>query len=107
MATVLNEYEFNHSSSIPMLFPRGVSVTKSTHLPDRAAAAVQELLNLPPEQRLEISRTLAESVASDAVDQAWSAQIAERIRQIEAGEVEGIDGDEVFREIEERLGERL
>lgn len=82
-------------------------MSKSTQLPDRAAAAVQEILNLPPQLRLEISRTLAESVASDAVDQASSAEIAERIRQIEAGEVEGIDGDEVFRKLEERLGEAL
>ena len=82
-------------------------MSQSVTLPPEIVGAVNRLLKLPADQRLAISRQLADSVAGDEIDAAWSAEIAERIRQIEAGEVEGIDGDEVFRRLEERLGETL
>jgi hypothetical protein len=79
----------------------------STLLPPEVVGAVNRLLQLPADQRLAISRQLADSVLGDEIEHAWSAEIAERIRQIETGEIEGIEGDQVFRKLEERLGESI
>ncbi|REK25629.1 MAG: hypothetical protein DWQ45_18785 [Planctomycetota bacterium] len=80
------------------------SMNEPTTLPPDIAGTVTRLLQLPANQRLEISRRLVDSITIEETDHARSAEIAERIRQIESGEVEGVDGDDVFRKLEERLG---
>ena len=82
-------------------------MANATTLPAEVEATVGRLLRLPPDQRLAVGRRLVDSVAQEEIDQAWSKEIAERIRQIESGEVQGIPADEVFREVEEQLGEEL
>jgi hypothetical protein len=76
-------------------------------LPPDVEKAVADLLQLPPKQRLEVSRRLEASFSQEEIDGAWSDEIAKRIREIESGSVRGIPTDEVFREIEERLGEKF
>lgn len=76
-------------------------------LPPEVEEAVAGLLLLPPEQRLEVSRRLEASFSQKEIDGAWSDEIAIRVREIESGAVRGIPADEVFRAIEERLGEKL
>ena len=68
-------------------------------LPPDVEKAVADLLLLPPEQRLEVSRRLEASFSQEEIDGAWSDEIAKRIREIESGAVRGIPADEVFREM--------
>lgn len=68
-------------------------------LPPEVEKAVADLLLLPPEQRLEVSRRLEASFSQEEIDGAWSDEIAKRIREIESGAVRGIPADEVFREM--------
>lgn len=81
-------------------------MSESAARPTEVEETVDRLLHLPAEQRLAISRQLADSVVQEGVDQAWSNEIAKRIREIESGAVKGIPADEVFRQAEERLNAR-
>ena len=61
---------------------------------------------LPEEQRVILAHQLLDSIESSAdpeIDAAWDKEIRERLRQYDAGEVKGIPGPEVFREIREHL----
>lgn len=81
--------------------------TGTLELPPDVEQAVHRLLQLPVDQRLEVSRRLEASFSVAEIEKAWSDEIAGRIREIETGSVKGIPADEVFRDLEERLGEKL
>ena len=61
---------------------------------------LQAALALPPDERVALSVELLESLdpTDDGVDEAWNVEVARRIAEIERGEAELIDADEVFRE---------
>ena len=64
---------------------------------------------LPPSVRREVALRLLESVegpADEAVDEAWTGEIASRVDDIRSGRLQTIPGDEVFRRIDERLDAR-
>jgi putative addiction module component (TIGR02574 family) len=65
-----------------------------------------EALLLPKDQRLTLAHRILTSVeeTDPDVDQAWQREIEERIRQYDAGELKGIVGDKVFREIDGLIG---
>ena len=62
-------------------------------LPEQAVAAVQELLRLPPEQRLEVGEQLISSVS---VDEAWARVASRRARELKAGDVTGVPIEAAF-----------
>lgn len=69
-----------------------------------AAEAESVVMQLPPEERGRIAARLLESLESDTRhDAAWAAEIRERIRAVEAGEMKLITEEEVDAEIEELL----
>jgi putative addiction module component (TIGR02574 family) len=81
-------------------------MSETIALPADIEETVDRLIQLPADQRLAISRRLAESVAQEEVNETWTKEIGKRIREIENGDVQGIPADEVFREAEERLNAR-
>ncbi|MBW3541023.1 MAG: addiction module protein [Planctomycetes bacterium] len=71
-------------------------------------AHLAELMELPPEARLEIGERLIESVppfADPEIARAWSDEIARRLKEVEDGSVEPIPAAEVYRKVWERLDE--
>jgi putative addiction module component (TIGR02574 family) len=67
---------------------------------------LNELMALPPEQRLLLGERLIESVptfGSPEIEQAWSAEISRRVAEIEDGTEPGIPAENVFREARQRL----
>lgn len=65
-----------------------------------------EARQLPEAQRAElVDRLLAESFSPNAdVDDAWKTEVSRRVREIETGGEEGIDGDEVMAELRRITG---
>jgi len=73
-----------------------------------AAALEQKVLKLPPASRVRLAEKILESVddyASPEVASSWQREIARRVKEIEAGTVEGVPADEVFAEARRRLHE--
>lgn len=66
------------------------------------AAAVQELLNLPPQQRLEIGEQLLASVPP-LIDEASLAVYRRRDRELEDGTSEGIPAHEAVEAARQEL----
>jgi hypothetical protein len=63
-----------------------------------------QALDLPPEQRMKLARTLIESVETEdapSTDAAWEVEIRERIAPFDLGEVVGIPASELFRKLRE------
>ncbi len=66
-----------------------------------------ELLSLPCEDRIYLADRLLESLNAPTrqnIEQAWTEEAERRIEEIESGNVDTIPGEQVFREIRERLG---
>lgn len=64
-----------------------------------------EAMKLSPEERAELAERLWTSVHSAAeVEAAWDAEIARRIRQIDAGEVERIPWETVMENLRAKFG---
>ena len=66
----------------------------------------QGAIELPPDQRFTLAQRILASVEppGDAeVDNAWTAEIRERMSRYDAGETKGIPGAEVFAEIDRCL----
>jgi putative addiction module component (TIGR02574 family) len=66
-----------------------------------------EALHLAPRERLELANTLLASVepeSSDANAAAWETEIRRRIAEFDAGRVESIPGQDVFDDLDRRLG---
>jgi len=74
----------------------------------RAAKKVLEAaLALSKEERAEVAARLEETLggfATPEIAAAWEQEIAERIRAIDAGEVELIPAEEVHRRLQEKYG---
>lgn len=69
-----------------------------------AAEAESLILQLPPEERGRIAARLLESLEPDTRhDAAWAAEIRERIRAVEAGEMKLISEEDAEAEVEELL----
>jgi putative addiction module component (TIGR02574 family) len=65
-----------------------------------AAQLLQEALRLPENERGELAAKLIESLdpaAEDDVEAAWSAEIEERIRELQTGQVQAIPWPEARR----------
>jgi putative addiction module component (TIGR02574 family) len=70
-----------------------------------ATSVLQAAMNLPHEERAEVANLLWESVdgfASPEIEAAWKVEIAERLRAIDAGEVQLLTEEDV----ENRLGDK-
>ncbi len=64
-----------------------------------------EAMKLSPEERAELAEMLWLSVDSaEEVEAAWDEEIARRIRQIDAGEVECVPWDTVMAELRAKYG---
>lgn len=63
-----------------------------------------EVLQLPEEERLRLAEELFESVEEsegtpEEIEAAWNEEIVRRVQAFERGEVDTVDGEEVFRRI--------
>ena len=64
-----------------------------------------EAMKLSPQERADLAEKLWHSVHSTAeVESAWDEEIARRIRQIDAGEVECVPWDTVMGELRAKFG---
>jgi putative addiction module component (TIGR02574 family) len=63
---------------------------------------IEEVLELPPEDRLRVAERIYESIPEDEIMNAWLDEAERRKAAWDAGLVTGIDGDEVIRELRER-----
>lgn len=64
-----------------------------------------QAMKLSPEERADLADRLWLSVHSkEEVEAAWDAEIARRIEQIDAGEVEMVPWDTVMAELKAKLG---
>jgi putative addiction module component (TIGR02574 family) len=69
-----------------------------------AAEAESLIMQLPPEERGRIAARLIESLEPDPRhNAAWAAELRERIRAVEAGEMKLISEEEALAEAEELL----
>lgn len=65
-----------------------------------------EVLSLPSEDRVYLADRLLESLnapCSSEIDQLWAEECERRIDELDSGIVAAIPGEQVFREIRERL----
>jgi putative addiction module component (TIGR02574 family) len=66
---------------------------------------VKKALSLPPEARADLVEQLITSL-SDAeqseIDRAWAEEADRRMRAIEAGEMEVVDGEEILKKLRRR-----
>lgn len=68
-------------------------------MPATLEALFNDALGLPPEQRLAFARRLLDSVDLErepGAEEAWRAEISQRIARLDAGEAETIPAGEVF-----------
>ena len=63
------------------------------------------MLALPPEDRATLANRLYDSLAPEDTEdeRAWAIEIERRVREIESGEAELIDGEKVMAEVRELL----
>lgn len=63
-------------------------------------------IELPPDQRFTLARRILASVEpqeDSALDSAWAAEIRERIRRYDSGQIMGIPASEVFADVDRHL----
>lgn len=74
-----------------------------------AAAVLRQALELAPEERADLAAELLASLEPagdpERVGRLWADEMRRRARRFLAGESEGIDGDEVFRRVADKLTE--
>jgi putative addiction module component (TIGR02574 family) len=73
---------------------------------DRNAQAIADhLLALPPHDRARLAALLLASLegVEPGAEAAWDDEIARRVQELDAGQVQGISAAEVFAEVERRL----
>lgn len=79
------------------------------HMTLSASEFFEAGLNLPPSVRKDVALRLLESVEvvdDDAVEEAWSEEIASRVDDVVSGRVETVSGEQVFAEIADRRAAR-
>ena len=67
----------------------------------------REAIDLPRHQRLALARFLIEMddpAADEDVEQAWDAEISERVRAVQEGRTDGIPYEQVLARVDRRLG---
>ena len=67
----------------------------------------REAIDLPRHQRLALARFLIEMddpAADEDVEQAWDAEISERVRAVQEGRTQGIPYEQVLARVDRRLG---
>ena len=67
----------------------------------------REAVGLPRHQRLALARFLIEMddpAADEDVQQAWDAEISERVRAVQEGRTGGIPYEQVLARVDRRLG---
>lgn len=67
----------------------------------------RDAVDLPRHQRLALARFLIEMDdpgADENVQQAWDAEISERVRAVQEGRTEGIPYEQVLARVDRRLG---
>jgi putative addiction module component (TIGR02574 family) len=70
-------------------------------------AITKQAIDLPRHQRLALARFLIEMdnpAADEDVQEAWDAEISERVRAVQDGRTEGIPYDQVLARVDQRLG---
>jgi putative addiction module component (TIGR02574 family) len=73
---------------------------------DVAKKLAEEALLLPREDRAELVDRLLQSLnipTQTEIDQRWKKEVEKRVEEYESGTVEGIEGEQVFSEIRNRL----
>ncbi len=71
-----------------------------------AQKLADEALLLPPEDRAELVEKLLQSLnvpTQAEIDRLWKEEAEKRVREYEEGNIETIDGKQVFKEIRDRL----
>ena len=66
---------------------------------------LEEVLALPPKVRAEMAEKLLASLEDNAIsdiDRAWAEECDRRMKAIEAGEMEVVDGAEIIRKLRNR-----
>jgi putative addiction module component (TIGR02574 family) len=66
-----------------------------------------EALLLPREERAELVEKLLQSLnvpTQKEIDRLWAKEAEKRVREYEEGKIKAIDGEQVFKEIRDRLG---
>ncbi len=77
-----------------------ISVADAVH----AAAVESAALRLPASERARLAERLLSSLEQEArIEQAWSNEIAARVRAYRAGEMPTISVEESFRDVEDLL----
>lgn len=74
---------------------------------DLAKKFADEALLLPREDRAKLVEKLLESLnvpTQKEIDQLWAEEAEKRVREYEEGKIEASDGEQVFKEIRDRLG---
>ncbi|MGH7201455.1 MAG: addiction module protein [Planctomycetaceae bacterium] len=82
-------------------------VDKDSATPD-LDIRLNELLSLPPQDRLRLAERLIESLplfATPELEREWNEEIARRIEDFESGKLPGIPAEEVHARIWQRLNE--
>lgn len=71
-----------------------------------AQVLADQLLALPPRDRARMAQLLLASLdgADSDVEAAWEKEVASRASEMDSGRVRGIPAQEVFAEVERRLG---
>ncbi len=64
---------------------------------------IEEVLELPPEDRLRVAERIYESIPDDDVSRAWLEEVERRELEWEKGEVQGFPAEDVIREARARL----
>lgn len=67
---------------------------------------LQAALELAPRERAELVEAIAASLDGFDLGDEWEAEIQERVRGVDSGQVATVPGDEVFSRIEQRLRAR-
>jgi hypothetical protein len=70
-----------------------------------AARVFEDALSLPSDARASLIEELLRSLnlpASSEIERLWAEEAERRVEQIDRGEVELLDGEEVFRELRQK-----
>ncbi len=76
----------------------------TTALPPEVEATIERLLELPPDQRIEVGERLLASVPPDVSD-FWEREIARRIEDHEVGRSPSFDAHDVIARLRQRVNE--
>lgn len=72
----------------------------------KADELINEAMSLPVELRARLVDELLKSLnpSQAEIDELWAAEAERRVGDIESGKVQPIPGEQVFKELRERLG---